>query len=123
MVYTSCHDIYTLSPKILCWRVCTVYFTYGNMIDSKTKKPLFDSEAWKMSDNMLREILHGFYSDPPGFDMYNKILSRDRSILNNKYGMEIIECCRGTNRTEAYHKQIVTSVGIWHIGGINQTIC
>ena len=46
-VYTGCVDRYAPSPKILYWRVQAGYVTYGNEIDSKTKKPLFNAEAWK----------------------------------------------------------------------------
>jgi hypothetical protein len=31
-------------------------------------------------------------------------------VMTNKYGMELIECHRGTNRVEAYHKHLVSSV-------------
>ena len=85
------------------------------MIDSKSKKPLFNAEAWNKADNVLKEIMCGFYSDPPGFEMYNKKL-RNGKVMQNKYGMDMIECCRGTNRTEAYHKQLVTTFGSWHTG-------
>ncbi|KAL7529638.1 hypothetical protein ACHAXR_003072, partial [Thalassiosira sp. AJA248-18] len=116
-VYNKCVDRCAPSPKILYWRVRAVYVHFGKMIDSKTKKPLFHGEAWNKADNVLKEILCGFYSDPPGFDMYNKVLNADgTTVKQNKYGMELIECCRGTNRTEAYHKQLVTTFGTWHTG-------
>ena len=31
-------------------------------------------------------------------------------------GVQTAECCRGTNRTEACHKQLVTTFGTWHTG-------
>ena len=36
--------------------------------------------------------------------------------MRNKYGMEMIECSRGTNRTEGYHKNITTTFGTWNAG-------
>jgi hypothetical protein len=36
--------------------------------------------------------------------------------MQNSFGMEMIECKRGTNRTEGYHKNIITSFGTWHVG-------
>ena len=115
-IYTDCVDRYILSPKMLYQRVRAVYVFYGNMIDSRTKNPRFNAAAWKKADTVLKEILQGFYSDPPGFDMYTKSLNRDGSITTNKYEMEMIESCRGTNWTEAYHKQRVTMFGTWHTG-------
>ena len=86
------------------------------MIDSKTKKPLFNAAAWKKADNVLKEILAGLYSDPPGVQWYTKRMKRDGSVMRNKYGMEMIECARGTNRVESYHKDLVTTFGSWPTG-------
>ena len=61
-IYTDCVDRYAPSPKILYWRVRAVYAMYGNVIDTKSKKALFNVEAWKKADNVLKEILQGFYS-------------------------------------------------------------
>lgn len=115
-VYRGCVERYAPSPKILYWRVRAVYALFGKMIDSKTNKPLFNAQAWKKANNVLREILCGFYSDPPGFNMYTMRLRSDGMVMKNKYGMNIIECSRGTNRTEAYHKSLVTTFGTWHTG-------
>ena len=48
--------------------------------------------------------------------MYTKKLKEDGSVMKNEYGMELIECLRGTNRTEAYHKGLVVTFGNWHTG-------
>ena len=37
-------------------------------------------------------------------------------MQKNKYGMEIIECIRGTNRTECFHKNLAVTFGSWHTG-------
>ena len=58
----------------------------------------------------------GYYSDPPGIEMYKKILRQDGSVKKNKYGIEMIECMRGTNRTEAYHKNLLMTFGGWYTG-------
>ncbi|KAL7525102.1 hypothetical protein ACHAXR_003597, partial [Thalassiosira sp. AJA248-18] len=115
-LYTDCVDRFAPPPKILYWRVCAVYALYGNMVDSKSEKPLFNDAAWVKADNVLKEILCGYYSDPPGFNMYTKRLRADGSVMKNKYDMEMIECSRGTNRTEAYHKNLMTAFGSWHTG-------
>ena len=104
------------APTILYWRVWAVYVMYGSMKDSKTQTPLFNDRAWKKAENVLKEILEGYYSDPPGFGMYTKRLRSDGTVMQNSFGMEMIECKRGTNRTEGYHKNIITSFGTWHVG-------
>ena len=93
-----------------------MYALYGNMIDSATSKPLFNKNAWGKANRVLKDILLGYYSDPPGIEMYNKKLNHDGSVKKNKYGMEMIECMRGTNRTEAYHKNLVMTFGGHHTG-------
>ena len=115
-VYRGCVDRYVPSPKILYWRVRAVYTVYGNMIDSKTKSPLFNAAAWKKADNVLKEIRGGFYSDPPGIALYTKRLRANGTVMRNKYHMEMLECLRGTNRTEAYHKNLITTFGSWCTG-------
>ncbi|EJK48190.1 hypothetical protein THAOC_33036 [Thalassiosira oceanica] len=105
-----------LRSSLLYWRVRAVFVTYGRMKDSKTGKPLFNAEAWKKADNLLKEILLGYYSDPPGVPMYTKELKPDGSIAKNKYGMDKIECCRGTPRVEAFHKNLEVSFGGWPVG-------
>ena len=114
--YRSCVDRHVPTPKILYWRVRAVYALYGNMVDSKTQSPLFNAAAWKKADNVLQEILGGFYSDPPGFELYTKRLREDGTVMTNLYDMELLDCWRGTNRTEAYHKNLVTTFGSWHTG-------
>ena len=63
----------------------------------------------------MKEILLGYYSDPPGVSMYTKKMEKGQVKLN-KYGMEEIECCRGTNRVEAFHKNLNDTFGSWHVG-------
>ena len=86
------------------------------MVDSKTGKIVFNTRAWKKANRVLKDILLGYYSDPPGIEMYSKKLRPDGSVKKNKYGMEMIECMRGTNRTEAYHRNLVMTFGGWHTG-------
>ncbi|KAL7546679.1 hypothetical protein ACHAWF_010011 [Thalassiosira exigua] len=115
-LFRGCVDRKVPEPRILYWRVRAVYITFGSIVDSKTKSPLFNDKAWKKADNVLKEILQGFYSDPPGFELYNKKLRADGTVKTNQYGMEMIECSRGTNRTECYHKNITVTFGTWSTG-------
>lgn len=47
---------------------------------------------------MLLEILDDCYSDPPVVPIYTMEVDRDKSVLKNKYAMEIIECLGVKNR-------------------------
>jgi hypothetical protein len=115
-VFTDCVQREVPPPSILYWRVRAVFALYGGMKDSKTGKPLFNAKAWVKARGILNEILEGYYSDPPGMCMYTKRLRRNGSVRTNKYGMDMIECCRGTNRTEAYHKNLVIAFRNWNTG-------
>ncbi len=44
------------------------------------------------------------------------MLRADGTIMQNKYGMKMIEWSRGTNRTEGHHKNITTTYGTWNAG-------
>ena len=101
-------------PSILYWRVRAVFALYGNMIDSKTNKPLFNKAAWAKAKNVLKEIQAGLYSDPPGVEMYTYKMENAK-VKKNKYGMKMIEFIRGTNRTEAYHRSLLSVFG-WCCG-------
>ena len=96
-LFKGCVDRQVPPPSILYWRVRAVFALYGNMIDSKTGKPLFNDAAWKKAKNILKEICAGLYFDPPGMKMYTYEMKKDK-VKTNKYGMEVIECIRGTNR-------------------------
>jgi hypothetical protein len=109
-LYDECIERHAPAPRILYYRVRAVFTLFGNMVDSKTKKPLLNAEAWKKANQVLKEILLGFYSDPPGENLYSMKMKSDGTVMKNKYGMDLIECFRGTNRVEAYHKHLVPSV-------------
>lgn len=115
-LFKDCVDRKVPESTILYWRVRAVYVAYGDVVDSETKKPLFNKRAWSKANNVLKEILLGFYSDPPGIELYNKKLRVDGTVMTNKYGLEMLECSRGTNRTEAYHKNITTTFDSWPTG-------
>jgi len=68
-LFRECVERTVPSPKILYWRVRAVYAIYGNRIDSKTNQPLFNKATWLKANNLLKEILCGYYSDPPDLDV------------------------------------------------------
>jgi hypothetical protein len=115
-MFINCIEREVPPPSILYWRVRAVFALYGPMKDSKTGKTLFNAKAWAKAKSILQEITRGYYSDPPGMCMYTKKLRRDGSVHKNKYGIDMIECIRGTNRTEAYHKNLVVTFSHWHTG-------
>ena len=53
-------------PSILYWRVRAVFALYGNMVDSDSKKALFNKRAWVKARNVLNEIRAGLYSGKQG---------------------------------------------------------
>ena len=69
---SRCVDRYVPPPSILYWRVHAVYVTFGHMLDSASRKPLFNKTAWKKANQVLKDILCEYYSDPPGIEMYTK---------------------------------------------------
>jgi hypothetical protein len=104
------------APSLLYWRVRGVFATYGPMIDSTSKKPLFNDTAWKKADGVLKEILAGHVSDPPGFSFYTQKIGKNGKPNTNKHGLPIYSCNRGTNLTETYHKQLLNQIGTWCTG-------
>ena len=85
--------------SILYWRVEAVYAIYGNVLDEKTKQPLFNKAAWAKAKNVLIEIEAGNASDPPGVSFYSNKLENGEAV-KDKNGLNILVCSRGTNSTE-----------------------
>ena len=115
-LFTDCVPRYIPPASLLYFRVRAVFVLFGNMKDSKSKKPLFNKKAWGSAKNVLREILRGYYSDPPGVQWYTKRLKKDGAVATNKYGMDLLDCSRGTNRVESFHKDLITDWGSWNLG-------
>mmetsp|Transcript_630 Transcript_630/g.1007 ORF Transcript_630/g.1007 Transcript_630/m.1007 type:complete len:331 (-) Transcript_630:328-1320(-) len=103
-------------PSVMYWRVRKVFETFGNSVESKSKKPLFNDAAWKKANGVLREILAGYASDPPGVNFYQEKLDATGKPICNKYGLQIYTCCRGTNGVECVHKHIKAVFGAFRAG-------
>ena len=73
-------------------------------------------QAWKKAKNLLIEIAAGLYSDPPGVEFYCQRLNRRGEPAFDDSGLPLWDCSRGTNRTEATHRQIITTFGTWCTG-------
>ena len=105
-----------LPPSKHYWRVRAVFEVYGNRIDSKTSKPLFDAKNWKRANGVLRAILAGHAADPPGSSFYEQQLNAKGEPAFDSHGVPLLDCNRGTNDTECVHKQIISVFGTWCTG-------
>ena len=105
-----------LPPSKLYWRVRGVFAVFGNRIDTKLGKPLFNAHNWKKANSVLREILAGHCSDPPGFSFYEQSVDARGQPAFDLHGVPLLDCSRGTNDTECVHKQIITVFGTWCTG-------
>jgi len=109
--FIQCIERAVLPPSVLYWRVRAVFCTFGIMKDSKTGKPLFNARAWRKAKGVLKNILQGFASDPPGVPMYAYQIDENGEPKMNKYGFHKLHCLRGTNLTECAHRQMLQSIG------------
>ena len=82
----------------------------------KTRKPLFNDTAWGKANNVLKEILAGHGSDPPGIIFYHPAVTADGSIRKDRFGLTIYDCVRGNGMVECIHKQLVDCFGRWRAG-------
>ena len=109
--FLDCVPRAVLPPSQLYWRVRNVFLQFGSKEDDR--KPLFNERGWKKADNVLKEILQGYASDPPGVEMYVRKVNTKGEEMTNYLGLPIYWCLRGTGLTECHHKQFLQSVGIW----------
>jgi hypothetical protein len=61
----------------------------------------------KIANSVLKEILLGYYSDPPGYPLYTNRLGKKGEPMVDKFGITLLDWNRGTNDAEAIHKQLV----------------
>ena len=99
-----------LPPRQLYWRVRSVFILFGK-VDSKSKMPLFNNRAWNKANNVLKEILLGYYSDPPCISFYTNRLDKRGEPMVDQYGIALLDCNRGTKDVEPIHKQLVALYG------------
>jgi hypothetical protein len=105
-----------LPPSLLYPRVRAVFELYGQAKDSETDAPLFNNNAWKAAKNVLKEILAGLASDPPGISFYSHRLNSKGELAYDNHGIALLNCSRGSNDTESAHKQFITTFGTWNTG-------
>lgn len=114
--FRECVERVVPPPNILYYRLRAVFVLFGNKVDSKTKQPLFNDTAWKKAKSVLNDAHDGLFSDPPDIEFYSLKVESNGEVMKNKYGLELLECKRGTNRTEACHKHIHATFRNWHVG-------
>ena len=106
-----------LPPSRLYWRVRGVFETFGPKTDSETGKPLFNKRTWTCAKGVLKEILAGYYSDPPGVSLYKYELTDSGDIkYDDKLGIPLITCSRDTNMVENSHKNLTKTFGSHSMG-------
>lgn len=87
--------------------VAKLFKTYGPLKDAQSGLPLFNAEAWKTAQSILKMIKNGFISDPPNISLHYCI-----GIIK-KSGLPVYRCWRGTNFTEGgVHRPIRRSLPI-----------
>ena len=115
-MFRECVDRIIPPPRILYYRLRAVFVLFGDKVDSKTKLPLFNKDAWNKANGVLKEARDGLFSDPPDIVLYSFKLGPNGEVMKNKYGLEKLKCRRGTNRVEACHKHISVTFKSWHVG-------
>ena len=97
-------------------RVRAVFALFGPLLDSTTRRPLFNQEAWNKARNVLDEIIAGHCADPPDFAMYMARVDDDGNPVKDSRGLHLYDSMRGTNLTECAHKQMLAAIGAWPCG-------
>ena len=69
-----------LPPSRLYWRVRAVFEMFGPKTDPETGKTLFNKRTWTCAKGVMKEILQGYYSDPPGLSLYQNELNESGGI-------------------------------------------
>ncbi len=95
-------------PEVLFQRVRDVFVMFGPFKDATTGLPLFNDACWEKAANVLENIRLGYYSDPPGIQLY-MISGKDRD------GLTLYRCIRGTNNVEGgIHQNIAKRFGSYN---------
>ena len=80
-------------PEILVAWIHAVIQMYGPLKDAITSAPLFNDESWDKAKDVVENIQMGFYSDPPGINLY-------MIQLQDKHRLFVYHCVCCTNNVE-----------------------
>jgi hypothetical protein len=97
-------DRVCLAPSRLYWQIRGVFVIYGPVIDPELKRPLFNKKAWVRANYLLKEVILGVYSDPPGMQLYHPKLTSKGEPKKDRLGLDLLECDRGTGNVENSHR-------------------
>lgn len=96
------------APEKLLPRVFEVIEKFGPLKDAKTGQPLFNKTCWDLAKNFLENVRRGYYSDPPGVQLYYP-------QKKDKDGLMRYKCIRGTNGVEGgIHQNIIRRFGAFN---------
>lgn len=84
----------------------------GPKIDLKSGNPLFNNLAWTKAKGVLKEVMSGFYSDPPDKILYRFQLCSNGDIKYDSHGISLLSCDRDTNAFEGDHSNINNTIGM-----------
>ena len=90
-------------------------------LTAKTGKPLFNDHVFHQMNNILKEVLTGYYSDPPGHSFYSFDLDSDSQPKVDKYGLKLICSSHGTSDVEHLHQLYTTTFD--NVAGVELTTC
>jgi hypothetical protein len=86
--------------KVLEREYLRVINMFAGLLDAKTgKPPLFNKKAWGLHKATLRHIRKGCLSDIDAMSYYVH-------IRDDKYGVPVYRCIRGTSALEGFHQKI-----------------
>jgi translation initiation factor 2 beta subunit (eIF-2beta)/eIF-5 len=105
-----------LLPRQMHYRVRAVFVCFGNRKDSRKQTPLFNERAERKANNILREILKGWYSDSPDWNFYYNKLDKTGTREKDKYGILLIRSRHVTSLVENVRRQY--NAQFRHICGI-----
>lgn len=87
-------------PEVLHPLLSKLFETFGPLKDAKAGSPLFNAEGWKAAMLLIKDLQEGFVSDPPDVALYSVLGICGGSDGTLRDGVNIYQCCRGTNATE-----------------------
>ena len=106
-----------LPPSRLYCRVRAVFEMFGPKTDPETGKTLFNKRTWTCAKGVMKEILQGYYSDPPGLSLYQNELNESGGIkYDMELGIPLLVCKRDTNNVENSHKNLTGTFGSHRMG-------
>ena len=85
-------------------------------INAESSKIMFKKTAWTKANNILKEILHGFYFYSPEDNLHKYEVTPNVNIKYHKYGTPLLRCTRDTNNLEGLHVYINHTMGFHIIG-------